>query len=148
MRRWMNRTWIAGLVLVGAGLLATAAKAQARFVGSFTLPCEASWAGAVLPAGDYTMRLETLSKGSYILVDAVGGDTRAYIPQWSTGGKSSKENGILLTVTGTRCVVRSLNLADLDVEITYKKITREEREELSRQDNQREQVVALDVTRQ
>jgi hypothetical protein len=146
MRRWLNRTWIAGLVLAGAGLLATTASAQMRFVGSFTLPCRASWAGAVLPAGDYTMRLESLSKGTYIQVDAVNGNTRAYVPQWSAGDKSSDENVILLTVIGTRCVVRALNLADLGMEITYP-LSREERQELARQGSQRERLMALGVTK-
>lgn len=145
MRRWLKRTWIAGWVFAGAGLLATAAGAQTRFVGSFTLPCEANWAGAVLPAGEYTMRLESLSKSTYILVNAVHSDLSAYIPQWSTGDKSSEENVIFLTVIGHRCVVRALNLADLNMEISYKPISREERQELAGKRSGRERLVALVV---
>lgn len=129
MRRWLSSFHMANVavVLAAIGMLATAANAQSmRFVGTFTLPCEASWAGAVLPAGDYKMTLPSVSKDSFIRIDAARGNASVYIPQWSTGDKSGDKDMIVLTVTGDRCVVRALNLADLDMEITYKPISKEE----------------------
>jgi hypothetical protein len=130
MRRWLSSFHLANVavVLAATGLLASAVHAQStmRFVGSFTLPCEANWAGAVLPAGDYTMKLASLSKDSFIRVDAVRGNASAYIPQWSTADKVGDKNVILLTVAGERCVVRALNLADLNMEIIYKPISKKE----------------------
>jgi hypothetical protein len=43
------------------GALATSGKAQNAYQGKFTLPFEAHWGGATLPAGDYTFVLPSTS---------------------------------------------------------------------------------------
>ena len=44
------------LAVLAAGLSASLASAQ-EYQGKFTLPFEARWGSAVLPAGDYTFRV-------------------------------------------------------------------------------------------
>lgn len=121
MRRYLNAFSIAKLavVLAGAGMLATAANAQARFTGRFTLPCETNWAGKVLPAGQYKLIVPPLALTPYILVEQVKGTERMYIASGPSQEKSSDQNVIVLTQTGNRCVVRAMNLADIDEEIIY-----------------------------
>ncbi len=129
MRRRLIGSWMVRLAvaLAAAGLLATTANAQSmRFVGSFTLPCEASWGNAVLPAGDYKMTVRSVSSNEFIRIDAAQGSAHAFVPEWITGSKSGDENVLVLTRSGDRCEVRALNLADLDIELTYKPMTREE----------------------
>ena len=47
-----------GVAALAMGALATSGKAQA-YQGKFTLPFETHWAGATLPAGDYTFVLQS-----------------------------------------------------------------------------------------
>jgi hypothetical protein len=48
-----------GLVALGTGASRTVA--QSGFRGSFTLPYEVRWNNTLLPAGDYTFRMESTS---------------------------------------------------------------------------------------
>lgn len=52
----LTKAGVAALLLAG---LATAGNAQNAYQGKFTLPFEAHWGGATLPAGDYTFALPT-----------------------------------------------------------------------------------------
>jgi hypothetical protein len=130
MKRRLIGTWIMGavVVLAAAGLLSSTANAQStlQFVGSFTLPCETTWNDAVLPAGDYTLSIRTVASSEFIRVDSAQGSKRIFVPEWPVGDKQGNKDVLLLTRTGNHCVVRALNLADLDMEITYKPLTREE----------------------
>ena len=54
----LTRVGVATLFLAG---LATAGNAQNAYQGKFTLPFEAHWGGATLPAGDYTFALPTVT---------------------------------------------------------------------------------------
>lgn len=130
MRRRVKGIWVAGLAVLLAvvGFSATAANAQStvRFAGSFTLPCEASWGTAVLPPGDYTLTVNSVSKPSFIRIDAVRSNEHVFVSQWATGDKLGNQNMIVLTVTGRSCEVRALNLADLGMEITYKPMSKAE----------------------
>ena len=131
MKRWLNGFWIARLALVfaAAGLMATAAnaqQAQSKFVGQFTLPCETTWSGYVLPAGDYTMTVLPVSESNFIEVRSVKGSVRVFVPAWANGRKTGDKNVLMITGVDNGCVVRALNLADLDMEITYKPISKEE----------------------
>lgn len=107
------------VVLAAVGVMATAANAQSRFVGQFTLPCETHWAGKVLPAGQYKMTLPPLADTPYLRVDSVRGTTHVYIAAGSPQEKVGKKNVIVLAQTGNRCTVRAMNLADLNEEFVY-----------------------------
>lgn len=146
MKRWIGWHGMGKLaVALGAAvLLAIPAHAQSVFVGHFTLPCETNWAGAELPAGDYTMTLPFLHARQFVRVQAVRGHAAGYFSTWSSGEKFSGKNMLVLTRIGSRCIVRALNLADLNMAITYKPIGREE-EVLRRGSKAR--LVALLVTK-
>src|SRR5438132_13663729 len=66
-------------------LSAAIGKAQNAYEGKFTLPFEAHWAGAVLPAGDYTFSIPSgnapyllyvRGEGKTAIIMAAGTDTK------------------------------------------------------------------------
>lgn len=113
-------------VLAAAGFLTGVANAQSagRFKGSFTLPCQTRWENAALPAGDYLITVPSVSKDSYMRVDSVNGKSHAFVSQWITGDKLSDRNIIVLAVNGSHCEVRAVNLADLDMVVSYKPLSK------------------------
>jgi hypothetical protein len=145
-----NGFWIARLAVVfaAAGLLATAANAQqsqSKFVGQFTLPCQATWSGHVLPAGDYTMTVLPVSQSSFIEVRSVKGSERVFVPAWSNGPKTGDKDVLMITAVGNGCVVRALNLAEMDMEIVYKPLGTLDQASLHR--GQPERQLAMVVTK-
>jgi hypothetical protein len=111
------------LAIVTMGLIAVCASArpaaaQNAFQGNFTLPNEVRWAGAMLPAGDYTFSLKSAGMPAQITLSGPNG--RAFVltsasDQRASGGPSS------LTIEhhgGTR-FVRELYLADLNLHLRY-----------------------------
>lgn len=150
MKRWLNGFWIARLALVfaAAGLMATAAnaqQAQSKFVGQFTLPCETTWSGYVLPAGDYTMTVLPVSESNFIEVRSVKGSVRVFVPAWANGRKTGDKNVLMITGVDNGCVVRALNLAEMDMEIVYKPLGTLEQAALHR--GQPERQLAMVVTK-
>src|SRR5689334_6114112 len=63
-------------VLFATCLFTATANAQSTFEGKFTLPYEAHWNHAVLPAGEYTIQVD--SKGAPALLRSTSGNKAAY----------------------------------------------------------------------
>src|ERR1700692_1527144 len=63
-------------VLIATCAFTAAANAQPSFEGKFTLPYEVQWNHAVLPAGEYSIRMD--SKGSPAVVRSMSSDKLAY----------------------------------------------------------------------
>lgn len=150
MKRWLNTFAVAKLIIVvaAAGLLSTAANAQSRYQGSFTLPCSAHWAGAVLPAGDYTVTFQKDHQGassSILQVSSVNGKFGVFVSSFTMGDNVGTQDMLVLTTTGNSCEVRSLHLASLDRQFLYKPISRWERARINRGGHER--LVALLVTK-
>jgi hypothetical protein len=129
MHRWLKCFGFAKLAVVlgAAGFLATSSNAQSRFLGQLALPCETNWSGHILPAGEYTINVPGPYDTPYIVLRAVHGNTVAVVSSYKTNEKSGEGNRIVLTAAGNRCVVRSLSLASLGMEIVYKPLTKQER---------------------
>jgi hypothetical protein len=67
--KFLNQLALAALALcLSAGL----GKAQDAYRGEFTLPFEAHWAGAVLPAGDYTISMPSTAAPYLLFVRGEG----------------------------------------------------------------------------
>jgi hypothetical protein len=87
-----------GVAAIALGALATSGKAQSAYQGKFTLPFETHWAGATLPAGDYTFVLQS-----------TGSPYRLYI-------RGQETNVIILANTAEEGVVSKvpqLNILDI-----------------------------------
>ena len=99
------------LGLVTLGLWASVARAQ-TCEGTFTLPFEASWGTAVLPAGDYSFKLETPSTIPYS-VEVRGNGTGVLIR--STGISDRPVSGrseLVLVRRGGKARIRALHLTE------------------------------------
>jgi len=110
---------IATLGLIAICASASSASAQNTVQGKFTLPHDVRWANASLPAGDYTFSLSSMTmSGSVFLQGPNGG---AFILT-SVIDNRNEGNSSKLTIEhrGGFSFVRSMYLADLGVELTYR----------------------------
>lgn len=108
-----------------------AANAQPRFVGKFTLPYEVQWNHAVLPAGEYSMRMDSREIPAVVRSSSSNRSHFIAVPtiaDCKTGGAN-----LLITIRGNEHRVRSLNLPALGVSLVYKPLTRTEREILTKE---------------
>jgi hypothetical protein len=106
-----------------------AANAQPAWVGKFKLPYEVHWNHAVLPAGDYTISMD--SKSAPALVRSTNGSRSIYtgVPTIATSEKGSAS--LLITVGDGQHTVRSMNSPLLGVPLVFQAIPRSEREALT-----------------
>jgi hypothetical protein len=117
------------LAVVLGGLFAGAAQAGAYYNGKFTLPYEVRWGGAVLPAGEYSLAMDSI-KGPLNVIDA-SGRIRALVsgfPDYLTGGQPT---ALLVTRDGAQRTVRSFNCPAWGHKFVYKPFTRAERDLLA-----------------
>jgi hypothetical protein len=126
-RSWVMLLAIATLAVCG---FAVAVKAQPSYKGRFTLPHEARWGTVVLPAGDYSIIMDSVSAPA--LVWSANGETKMFTtsPMIADGEKGAAS--ITMTVNGVERIVRSLNLPELGKSFTYKPLTKAEREQLAK----------------
>ena len=101
--------------VVSAGLLG----AQ-DFKGTFTLPFEAKWGEAILPAGDYSFKLNTASYPSITTVRQ-GRRNVAFIMAnaGSTRGKVADPSALIIVRRGRTGFVRALRLAEAGATLVY-----------------------------
>ena len=112
-------------VVLAAGVFTISAYAKTSFVGKFTLPYEVHWNHAVLPPGEYSIRMDATGP---VIVTSASGNRSFYtaVPIISDGQKGAA--GLLVTASGNERRVRSLNLPELGQSLTFEPITRTERE--------------------
>ena len=120
-----------GLVLLAVCFNAGHASAQ-MFQGKFTLPFEARWGKAALPAGEYSFSVDG-GCATCPLQLTRGNSTVAMILAWGQNVKSSGHANLTL-VRGT---VRTLSLPEIGVVLYYnspqpKRLTAPEERELAR----------------
>jgi hypothetical protein len=102
-----------GLALLAACFNAGLASAQV-FQGKFTLPSEAHWGKATLPAGDYAFTLDSVSPTCTLHL--YQGRKGAGMIMAQAYDKAYSGRAELTMVGGT---VRSLNLPDLGIVLQY-----------------------------
>jgi hypothetical protein len=106
-RSFLNR---ALTVVLGACLFTGSASAQVAR-GKFTLAHETKWAGAVLPAGDYQFRMNSLRMPELISIET---QDRQGVAMVLVGVHSqvkfSDDNALIVLVNGNQRTVRMLKL--------------------------------------
>jgi len=107
---------------------ALAANAQTTFHGSFQLTTEARWGKAVLPAGEYTLTMNSVQ--APIVIQAVNGKASAMAVAESSVSAAPGGSYILITGSGADRTVRSINLPQLHRSLVFKPLTARERETL------------------
>jgi len=99
------KTMLLATVLLATCLSASSARAQSTFEGKFTLPYEAHWGQAVLPAGDYLLSITTTGNPAMVVIQDAKSH-RCYAPG---------ESALLIGTRGTQRVIHSLRVAELGV---------------------------------
>ena len=114
-------------VLIATFVFTAAANAQPSFAGKFTLPYEVRWGQAVLPAGDYVIRLD--STVSPAKISPANGSSAGVYTEYPLV-EDSHMSGVYLTITNhaNQRRVRSLNLPQLGKVIVFAPLTKSERE--------------------
>lgn len=102
-----------GLALLAACLMAGYANAQ-ELQGKFTMPFQAHWGQATLPAGDYSFTVG--SSGTLFRVYLYSGRKCVGMIQAQSFDKTYSGPAALTLVQGT---VRALNLPDLGIVLQY-----------------------------
>ena len=101
--------FLMGVVLAG-GLFATATQAQSRFDGTFKLTNEVHWRAAVLPPGDYSLRLDT-ARGMLVVTDAHTNKAVALEAVRVDSDAKNRDSQLVIEFQGNRRIVRSARLA-------------------------------------
>jgi hypothetical protein len=121
-------------VVLTAGLFAGWANAQSLtgfllYNGKFTLPNETHWGKAVLPAGDYSISMD--SERSPALVRSNDGKTTVFtpLPIGDDGNNGNKgPTALIIAARGNQREVLSMNLPTLGSSLVYKRLTKAEHE--------------------
>jgi hypothetical protein len=119
------------VVLLATCAFAAAANAQS-FYAKFTLPFDTHWGKNVLPAGNYTMSLN--SQTNVALVRSADGKTVGFTPIPIEASSKKGATALMVMVRGNERIVRSLNLPTHGVSLIYTPATSAEREILAKAD--------------
>ena len=111
-----NQIALMALVLCATAVLG---KSQDAYQGKFTLPFEAHWAGATLPAGEYTISMPDAEISPYWLYVRGQGQV-AIIMATATDTKAvSKQSQLAVVNTGGREAITSLEAGQLGMTFDY-----------------------------
>jgi hypothetical protein len=118
-------------VVIATFVFTAAANAQPSFAGKFTLPYEVRWGKAVLPAGDYVIRMD--STASPAEISPANGSSAGVFTEYPLV-EDSHMSGVYLTITNNanQRRVRSLNLPQFGKAIVFAPLTKSEREVLAK----------------
>lgn len=118
------------VMLFTIALAAVAANAQSALHGKFQLTSETRWGKAVLPAGEYSLTIESAAQPMRIVIQSADGKTGAIAVAASSFDSAAGGNYLVITGTGADREVRSMNLPQLGTSLIYKPLTARERETL------------------
>ena len=100
------------LAVLAAGLSASLASAQ-DYEGKFTLPFEARWGTAVLPAGDYSFRINTNNYSCIALVSQGGRGVAFIMPDTAASrGEVAGSSALIAVRSAGSYRIRALRLAE------------------------------------
>ena len=120
-------------IAVMTGLLAAVANAQPSFAGKFTLPYEVHWNKAVLPPGDYLIRMD--SSAATPVISSKDGSMTAFAGMPTIADSSEPDRCITITNSGNERRVRTLNLPELKKVVIFTPLTNDEKEALAKAGN-------------
>ena len=119
------------LAIFTLAMCAFTATANAQSVtGRFTLPYEVHWGTATLPAGKYTITMDSLNRATLVQSAST---SQAFFTRMPTIQDSQKGAACLIVTTeGNERTIRSLNLPQDGKSLVYKPLTKAEREQLAK----------------
>jgi hypothetical protein len=124
MKKSTRLAYRLALAVVVCGLSAGAAQAQS-YGGSFTLTQEARWSGIALPAGQYSLAMDSVA-GPLRVMDS-SGRIRVLVYGSPEDPANGQPTALLVTRDGAGRTVRSLNCPAWGHKFVYTPFTRAER---------------------
>ncbi len=122
IKRSPIKVTLSAAVLLAACLFASTANAQAWIQGRFTLPFEARWGQAVLPAGDYQLTFAPGdTPGMLSIRDAKSLRPVAFEPVNIREDSKQGKSALLIGTHGRQHVVYSLRIAELGKTFVYER---------------------------
>jgi hypothetical protein len=126
MRRSLRVLSRLGIAVALSALAGGPARASLSFYsGSVTLPFEVRWGGAVIPAGEYSLSMDS-ARGALRVIDG-SGRTRALLFSSLDDARGTQPTALLITSDGTQRTVRSFNCPEWGFNFVYRPLTRAER---------------------
>lgn len=113
-------------VLFATCVFTAAANAQPSFEGKFTLPYEVHWNHAVLPAGEYSILVDTGSMPTVVTSTRTGKSALTGAPILADQEKGAAR--LTVTIQGNERRVRSMNLPQIGKSLVFEPLTATERE--------------------
>ena len=115
-----NLKFLNQLALVALGLCLSAGlgKAQTAYEGKFTLPFEAHWGRAVLPAGDYSISIRSATEQHLLFVRGEG-KTAIILAQGTSTRLISEESHLTVVNTGGNRAITQLEAGQLGLAFDY-----------------------------
>jgi hypothetical protein len=129
--RHTTKATLFAVVLLATCAFAGLANAQTLAV-KFTLPFEVQWGRNVLPAGEYSISMD--SSANVALVRSANGNTVGFTPIPITATSHSGNTALFVMVRGNEHLVRSLNLPARGISLIYPPTTSAQREMLANAD--------------
>lgn len=117
-------------VLIASCVFTAAANAQPTFAGKFTLSHEVRWGQAVLPAGEYSIRMDSMAANP--VIRSAGSSRTVYAPVPTLADSEKGDTYLTITLQGNERQVRSLNLPQLGKTVIFAPLTKTEREILAK----------------
>jgi hypothetical protein len=118
------------VVLFSIVAAAVAVNAQTTLHGKFQLASETRWGKAVLPAGEYSLRIDSAQEPIRLIIQAQNGKTATMAFAESSVDATPGGSYLFITGSGADRMVRSLNLPQLGRSLIYEPLTKRERETL------------------
>jgi len=106
------------LAVLAAALSASLASAQ-EYQGKFTLPFEARWGSAVLPAGDYTFRVNASEAPCMVSVSQGQQIVALILTSSTTRGEVAGSSALIAVRIAGSSHIRALQLAEVGVVLEY-----------------------------
>lgn len=116
-------------MLMGTFALTAAANAQPAFLGKFVLPQEVRWNQAVLPAGEYTIEMDSLHGIAVLHSKTTNTTYYSAVPMISAAEEGAARLDI--TVQGNDRVVRTLNAPGIGHALIFTTLNAAQKENLA-----------------
>jgi hypothetical protein len=113
--KFLTSTALAALALLS---LPGPGKAQDAYQGKFTLPFEAHWGKATLPAGDYTIALPKAVAPYMLTVQGQGKNVMVFTGA-AADEPAAHDSALTVSRIGTVQVITGLRAAELGLTFTY-----------------------------
>ncbi len=115
-----SSTVVRSLVLTVASAFIFAGIASAQVCqGQFTLPFDAQWGRATLPAGDYTFTINSTGSPVIAMIGQSDRNVGLVMAQSTSTSDATKASELIVTRNGGHARIRVLHLAELGTDLYY-----------------------------